>query len=76
MLGVMRDPGAKESRRDEMARCAAGFCHLRLSSAVVGLSDSRLNIPRRTSTTLAHERIDRPLIALNEAIAPYLLGKL
>src|SRR5512132_321653 len=32
MLRIMRDPSQPVSRRDEMARAAAPFCHSRLSS--------------------------------------------
>jgi hypothetical protein len=31
MLAVMRDPGAKPERRDEMARAAAAYTHPRLA---------------------------------------------
>ena len=32
MLGVMRDPAAEPSRRDDMAKAAAPYLHPRLSS--------------------------------------------
>jgi hypothetical protein len=34
MLAVMRDPNAEQSRRDEMAKCAAAFCHPRLGAVL------------------------------------------
>jgi hypothetical protein len=35
MLRVMRDQSAESSRRDDMAKAAAGYVHARLSSAEV-----------------------------------------
>ena len=35
MLRIMRDPNAKATRRDEMAKAAAPYLHPRLSAAVV-----------------------------------------
>ncbi len=36
MLRIMRDPKAEPSRRDDMAKAAARFCHAALSTLSVG----------------------------------------
>lgn len=50
MLNVMRDPGADEKRRDEMAKSAAPYIHPRLSSVQadvdVGVQDSLAKLMR------------------------------
>ena len=35
MLRVMRDPGADESRRDDMAKAAAPYVHSKMPTAIV-----------------------------------------
>ena len=52
MIGVMRDPAAEPSRRDDMAKAAAPYLHPRLSSV-----DARVDGPLRAEELTWEELI-------------------
>ena len=66
MLRVMRDPKAKQERRDEMAKAVAPYVHARLASVTANVN---ANVSGSVELTNARERLADLIARVSDAEA-------